>query len=129
MSLEIINLLGIELGNSLATFGDGVLGKVAWEDEPDGSLDFAGTEGVPLVHVDEAGAFTGDPLEDICDEGVHDEHSLVGDTDIWVDLLEDLEDVGGEGLGPLLMPLLLILGDGGGALSTLDGWLLLGWGL
>ena len=125
------NLLSIELSNSLATFRNGVLGKIAWEDEPDGGLDFAGSESVPVVHVDEAGTFTSDPLEDICNEGVHDEHGLVGDTDIWVDLLEDLEDVGGEGLGPLLVPLLLVLGSGGSTLLlfTLDGWLLLGWGL
>ena len=108
-----------------------MLGQIAWEDKPDGGLDFAGTEGVPVVHVDEAGAFASDPLEDVCDEGVHDEHGLVGDTDIWVDLLENLEDVGGEGLGPLLMPLLLVLGSGGSTLLlfALDGWLLLSWSL
>ena len=108
-----------------------MLGKIAWENELDSGLDFTGTEGVPVVHVDEASTFTGDPLEDICDERVHNEHGLVGDTDIWVDLLENLEDVGGEGLGPLLVPLLLILGSGGSTLLffAFDGWLLLGWSL
>ena len=123
-----MNLLSVELGDGLSTLGHGVLREVAREDEPDGGLDFAGAQGVPIVHVDEAGAFAGDPLEDVSDERVHDKHGLVRDTDVRVDLLEDLEDVGGEGLAPLLMPLLLVL-RGGGTLGALDGWLLLGWGL
>ena len=120
------SLLGIELGNSLATLRNGVFGKITWKDEADSCLDFARAEGVPVVHVDEASTFAGDPLEDISDKGVHDKHGLVGDTDIWVDLLENLEDVGGESLAPLLMPLLLLLG-GSGTLGALDGWLLLSW--
>lgn len=31
----------------------------------------------------------GNTLEDIIDEGVENSHRLVGDTSIWVDLLED----------------------------------------
>jgi hypothetical protein len=33
--------------------------------------------------------FCGDPLEDIVHKGVEDSHSLVGDTGIGMDLLED----------------------------------------
>ena len=117
-------LFSVELSDSLATFGNGVLSEIAWEDKPDSGLDFAGSEGVPVVHVDKAGAFAGDPLEDVGNEGVHDEHGLVGDTDIWVDLLEDLEDVGGERLGALLVAELLVLLCG---IDALDGWLLLCW--
>ena len=32
------------------------------------------------------------------DEGVHDVHGLLGDSDVGVNLLEDLVDVDGEGL-------------------------------
>jgi len=38
----------------------------------------------------------GNAFEDIVDEAVQDGHSLVGDTSIGVDLLEDLIDVIGE---------------------------------
>ena len=82
-----------------------------------------------------------DPLEDVVDERVEDEHGLVGDTSVRVDLLEDLVDVrgaaggcGGSGHGRhnkgwsdalgLLpgLPLLLLVSLGGGRL--LDGRLL-----
>ena len=36
----------------------------------------------------------GDALEDVVDERVEDEHGLVGDAGVGVDLLEDLVDVG-----------------------------------
>ena len=87
------NLLSVELGDSLATLGHRVLREVAREDEPDRGLDFAGAQSVPIVHINEAGAFAGDPLEDVGDKRVHDEHGLVRDTDVRVHLLEDLEDV------------------------------------
>ena len=38
----------------------------------------------------ELGSFFGDSLEEIRDEGVEDEHGLVGDSGVGVDLLEDL---------------------------------------
>ena len=90
----LFSLLSVELGNSLATLRHGVLGEVAWKDETDGGLDFAGSESVPIVHVNEAGALASDPLENVSDERVHDEHGLVRDTNVRMDLLEDLEDVG-----------------------------------
>ena len=47
----------------------------------------------------ESGALVGDLLEDVVDEGVHDGHGSLGDTGLWVNLLEDSVDVDGEGLG------------------------------
>jgi len=47
--------------------------------------------------------FVGNSLEDVVDEGVHDAHGLAGDASVWVDLLQDLVDVDGIGLFPLLM--------------------------
>jgi len=62
--------------------------------------------------------FVGDPLEDVVDKRVHDAHGLAGDSGVWVDLLEDLVDVDGIGLLPLLVAL-------GSVFSTLldDGFL------
>ena len=59
-------------------------------------------------------------VEDVGDEGVHDGHALLGDTAVGVDLLEDLVDVGGEGLNSLASLLLSVL-LGGGGLGGLHG--------
>ena len=82
-----------ELGHSLGSLTDGVLGKLTWEEESDGGLDLAGGESVLLVVSDESGTLSGDLLEDIVDEGVHDGHGSLGDSSLWVDLLEDSVDV------------------------------------
>ena len=54
-----------------------------------------------LVVSDESGGLVADLLEDVVDEGVHDGHGSLGDTGLLVDLLQDSEDVDGEGLGSL----------------------------
>ena len=72
-------------------------GEFSWEDELDGGLDFAGGEGSPFVEPDEFGAFGGDSVEGVVDEGVHDVHGLFGNTDVGVDLLQHFVDVDGEG--------------------------------
>ena len=38
-----------KFGDGFGAFGDGVLGQFSWEDETDGSLDFATGEGGFLV--------------------------------------------------------------------------------
>ena len=73
-----------------------MLGKLSWEEESDGGLDFSGGEGVLLVVSDELGGLTGDLLEDVVDEGVHDAHGSLGDSSLWVHLLEHSVDVDGE---------------------------------
>ena len=78
-----------------------MLGELTWEEESDGGLDLAGGESVFLVVSDKSAGLSGDLLEDIVDEGVHDGHGSLGDTGLWVDLLEDSVDVDGEGLGSL----------------------------
>ena len=40
-----------------------------------------------------AGSFSGDALEDVVDEGVHDAHGFAGDTSVRVNLLQHLVDV------------------------------------
>ena len=86
------------LGDGLGSFWDGVSGKFSGEDELDGRLDLSGWECSSLVKSDELGSFSGDSVEGVVDEGVHDVHGLLWDSDVGVDLLEDLVDVDGEGL-------------------------------
>ena len=82
-----------------------MLGELSWEDELDSRLDLLGGEGVLLVVSDELGGLGGDLLEDIVDEGVHDGHGSLGDTGLWVNLLQDSVDVDGESLDSLLVSL------------------------
>jgi hypothetical protein len=86
------------LGDGLGSLRDGMSGELSGEDELDGRLHFPGGEGSPLVEADELGSLSGDAVEGVVDEGVHDVHGLLGDTDVGVHLLEDLVDVDGEGL-------------------------------
>ena len=101
-----------------------MLGELTGKEEPDSSLDFPGGDGGPLVVVGQTGGFSSNPLKDVIDKGVHDAHSLGGDTSVRVDLLQDLVDVDGVGLLPLLLSLLLVsLGDGLLGLARLLGGL------
>ena len=89
---------GAVLGDSLGSLRDGVLGELSGKEESDSSLDLSGGESVTLVVADEAGGLSGNLLEDVVDEGVHDAHGSLGDTGVLVDLLEDSVDVHREGL-------------------------------
>ena len=109
------------LGDSLGTLRDGVLGQLTWKDKSDSSLNFSGGDGRLLVVSGELGSFSGDLLEDIVDEGVHDAHGLGADTSVRVNLLENLVDVDLVGLD---LGLLLLAGDS--LLHGLLGWLLIG---
>ena len=80
-----------------------MLGEFTWEEKTDGGLDLAGGEGVLLVVANEAGALSGNLLEDVVDERVHDAHGTLGDTGLGVHLLEDAVDVDSEGFGSLLL--------------------------
>ena len=94
-----------------------MLGKLTGEEESDGGLDLAGGEGSLLVVAGQLGGLEGDALEDIVDEGVQDGDTSLGDADGGVDLLEDLVDVRGVGLGSLNV--LLASGDLLGGLGSL----------
>ena len=82
-----------ELGHGLGSLGDGVLGQLTREDEPDGGLDLPGGQRRLLVDALQLGGLGGDLLELVSDERVQDGHGLGGDSRVRVDLLEDLEDV------------------------------------
>ena len=92
-----------------------MLGELTWEEESDGGLDLTGGESVFLVVSDESGGLSGDLLEDIVDERVHDAHGSLGDAGLGVHLLEDTVDVDGEGLGSSSLGGSLLGGTGGGA--------------
>jgi hypothetical protein len=85
-------------GDSLGSLRNSVSGELSGEDELDSGLNFAGRKGSSLVESDELGSFSGDSVEGVVDEGVHDVHGLLGDTNVGVHLLEDFVDVDGEGL-------------------------------
>lgn len=89
-----------------------MLGQFSWQKETDSSLDFSAGDGGPPVVVGQTGSLGSDALEDVVDEGVHDGHSLAGNTSVWVDLLQDLVDVDGVGLPP--PPLALLVSPTGG---------------
>ena len=96
-----------------------MLGEFSWEEESDGGLDLSGGESVLLVVSDELGGLSGDLFEDVVDERVHDGHRSLGDTGLWVHLLEHSVDVDGEGFNSLLL-----LDD-----HLFLGWLGFSWGL
>ena len=111
-SLFRVGLLGAGVfGDGLSALGDGVLGELTGEEEPDGGLDLPGGDGGPLVVVGEPGGLGGDALKDVVDERVHDGHGLGGDAGVWVDLLQHLVDVDGVRLLPAALgtPALAIL--------------------
>ena len=123
-------LSAAELGDGLGSLRDGVLGQLSGQQEPDGGLDLPGGDGGPLVVVGELAGLSGDPLEQVVDERVHDAHGLGRDSGVRVDLLQHLVDVDGVGLLPLALLLLLVsLGNGLGSLARLGGSLSggLGW--
>ena len=95
-----------------------MLGEFTREHKTDGGLNLSATQSRLLVVGGKLSGFGGDTLEDIVDEGVHDGHTLLGDTGIGVDLLKDLVDVRRVSLGTLLR-----LGARGRLLGCLSGLL------
>ena len=115
------------LSDGLGSLRDGVLGQLSGQDQTDGGLDFPAGDGGTLVVVGKTGSFTGNTLEDVVDERVHDAHSLAGDTSVGVDLLEHLVDVDGITLTSLLPAASLACWLGGlscllGAFGANLGW-------
>jgi len=110
-----------ELGDSLGSLGYGMFGELSREHKTHSRLNFSRGKSSLLVVGAELSGLTGDTLEDVIDEGIHDGHSLLADPGVGVDLLEHLVDVGGVRLDALLAALLLISrclgGFGGGLLA------------
>jgi len=111
------NLSRRELGDSLGSFRDSMLGKFTRKHKTDSSLDFSAAKSSLLVVGGKLSSFTSNALKDIIDEGVHDGHTLLGDTSIRVDLLQHLVDVRAVGLCALLG----LLASGASLLGGLGG--------
>ena len=95
------------LGDCLGSFADSVLGQFTRQEETNCSLDFSRRDRLLLVLERETRSFGSDTLEDVVDEGVHDAHGLGRDSDIGVNLLQDIVDVDSVGFLSLSLPLLL----------------------
>ena len=95
-----------------------MLGQLTGQKQPHGSLDLSGGDGLSLVVVSQSRGLSGNPLKDVVHERVHDGHGLGADTSVRVDLLEDLVDVDGVRLLPLLLSL-LVSSDSSGFLACL----------
>eukprot|EP00116_Pleurobrachia_bachei_P005759 sb/3466021/ len=106
------------LGHSLGSLRDSVFGEFTGQKQPDGGLDLSGGDGLSLVVVSQSRGLSGDPLKDVVHERVHDRHGLGADSSVRVDLLEDLVDVDGVRLLPLLLSL-LVSSDTAGLLACL----------
>jgi len=80
-------------GDSFGSLRHGVSGEFSGENELDSTLNLSGRKSSSLVESDEFGSFSGDSVEGIVNEGVHDVHGFLGDTDVGVYLLQHLVDV------------------------------------
>ena len=75
-----------------------MFGELTGEEELDGRLDRSGRHGSSTGDSNETGGFVAKSVEGVVHEGVHDVHGSSGDSNIGVDLLEDLVDVERVGL-------------------------------
>ena len=87
-----------------------MLGQFTGQQESDCSLDLPAGDGGALVVVGKTGGLSGDPLENVVHERVHDGHGLGADAGVRVDLLEHLVDVDAEAFLSLGASLLLVAG-------------------
>ena len=99
-------------GDSLGTFGDGVLGQFTGQQQTNGGLDLSARDGGATVVVSQTGSFGGDAFEDVVDKAVHDGHGLARDTGVGVDLFQHFVDVDAVRLPPPAL-LLLVTSTGG----------------
>ena len=93
LTLNKINSLSGEFGNSLGSFTDGVFAQFSRQDQFDGALNFPTAQSVFLVISDEFGGLNGDSVETVVDEGVHDSHGFLGNSGFRVHLLQHLVNV------------------------------------
>ncbi len=83
-----------------------MFGQLSGQQQTHGGLDLSRCDGGALVVVSETRRFTGDALEDVVDERVHDPHRLRRDPSVRMNLLHHLVDVDSVALLPGLSALL-----------------------
>ena len=86
-----------------------MLCELPYERNPYSALNLSGSNGWLLVVLSKLQCLAHQFFKYIIDEVVHDSHGLVGNTNMRVDLLENLEDIDLVGLHALLMPFLTLL--------------------
>ena len=96
-------ILGVELGESLVSFNDGVVAEVLRKEKFYGSLDILRAESLLLLVADELGGFESNLIEHISNKGVDDGHTLLGNSDVVTDGLQYLVDVDREGVVVFLL--------------------------
>ncbi len=70
-----------------------MFGKLSGKEKSDDGLDLARRESSLHVVTGQLGGLEADTLEDVVGEGVQDGDTSLGDANVGVDLLEDLEDI------------------------------------
>ena len=75
-----------------------MFGELTGEEELHGRLDLAAGERSFSIVSNQFAGLSGQSVEGVVDEGVHDVHGLLADSDFGVDLLQNLVDVEREGL-------------------------------
>ncbi len=83
-----------------------MFGQLSGQQQTHGGLDLSRCDGGALVVVSETRRFTGDALEDVVDERVHDPHRLRRDPGVGMNLLHHLVNVDSVALLPGLSALL-----------------------
>ncbi|KAL2899063.1 tRNA modification GTPase MnmE [Bienertia sinuspersici] len=86
-----------------------MLSQFTRKNKPDSSLDLPRSDGRLLVVTSKPRRFLSKLLKDIIDKTVHDTHSLAGNTDVRVNLLENFEDVDLVSFDAFLGSLLLLI--------------------
>lgn len=69
-----------------------MLCKLTRKEKSNRGLDLAWGDRFPLVMVSKSWCFASNSFEDIIDEGVHDAHCSTGNTNIWMNLLQNSID-------------------------------------
>ena len=76
----------------LSAFTDSMLCKLTRKEKSNRRLDLAWGDRFPLVMVSKSWCFASNSFEDIIDEGIHDAHRSAGNTNIWMNLLQNSID-------------------------------------
>jgi len=113
---QTISYLNV-FSDGFGSFRDSVSGEFSWEDELDSWLNLSGWKSSSLVESNELWSFSGDSVESVVDERVHDVHGFLWDSDIWVDLFKDLVDIDWESLNSSSSGFSVSASSGGGSLG------------
>ena len=84
--------------DGFSSFWDSVSRKFSWKDKFNSWLNLSWWKSSSFVESDEFRSFSGNSVKSIMDERIHDVHSLLWDTNIWMNLFKNFVDIDGEGL-------------------------------